>query len=70
MLALPLERVRGEPVRAWHVHDGELWLELPDRGVRTACACGRGHLLPTEEAGRRLLVRCHACGRCSELSLA
>ena len=70
LLAMPLSRLEGARVRAWHVHDGQLWVELDDRGVAVACDCGRPHLLPTEEPGAVLRLHCHACGRAADLSLA
>jgi hypothetical protein len=57
-------------VHGWHVHGGELWVELDDRGVRVACACGRGHFLLTEDLRNHALhVHCHACGKGAELRL-
>lgn len=69
-MPLTLAQVEGEPILGWHVRDGQLWVELGDRGVVVACDCGHPHLLPTETAERHLLVTCHACGRHSEVPLA
>lgn len=66
-MTLTLTALRG-PVRGWHVREGLLWLELPDRGEVLTCACGRAHLLPSEDHGL-LHVRCHACGQALDVPL-
>jgi hypothetical protein len=69
--AVPLGSLAGQRVRAWRVHDGQLFV-VTQRGneAQVVCSCGRGHLLPTEaEPVHRLEILCHACGAHGQVDL-
>lgn len=71
MNAVPVASLAGQALRGWHVDDGTLWVRTDVGKMPCACACGRTHLLPTEEAApHRLLLHCHGCGRAYAFELA
>lgn len=70
-MALSLAAVASQPVGAWRVHDGRVVVRVAGREEPVVCACGRGHLLPTEHSGEgRLHLVCHGCGRQAWVPLA